>query len=169
MSALALLACAVPPVQAELTAEPAPLVVNNREVFVFRATLTGYTPRERAETTKARLDMHRDAILRLARLASVAAADDTSTRGAVQLVHDEATVVLPVADFVDLAQERTRLARELDRVAGDIGRIEKKLANPSFVDKAPAEVVEEQRERLTDAQAAKARLGAALQRLEALE
>jgi valyl-tRNA synthetase len=119
-------------------------------------------------STKARLAAHRDAILRLARLASIEPVEDAATRGAVQVVHDEATVVLPLAEFVDVDQERTRLAREVDRVAGDIGKIEKKLANPSFVDKAPAEVVEEQRERLAEAEAARARLSAALQRLEAL-
>jgi valyl-tRNA synthetase len=118
--------------------------------------------------TRERLEVHRDAILRLARLASIETAEDAATRGAVQVVHDEATVVLPVAEFVDLDQERTRLAREIDRIGGDIGRIEKKLGNPSFVDKAPAEVVEEQRERLAEAQAQQARLNTALQRLEAI-
>jgi valyl-tRNA synthetase len=118
--------------------------------------------------SKARLAAHRDAILRLARLSSIEAADDASTKGAVQVVHDEATVVLPVADYVDLDQEKTRLAKEIDRIAGDIGKIEKKLGNASFVDKAPPEVVEEQRDRLAEAQVARARLSAALQRLEAL-
>jgi valyl-tRNA synthetase len=118
--------------------------------------------------SKARLASHRDAILRLARLASIDAVDDASTKGAVQVVHDEATVVLPVADYVDLDQEKTRLAKEIDRIGGDIGKFEKKLGNASFVDKAPPEVVEEQRERLAEAQASRARLSAALQRLEAL-
>jgi len=83
-------------------------------------------------------------------------------------VHDEATVVLPVAEFVDLDQEKSRLSRELDRLAGEIGKFEEKLGNAAFVDKAPAEVVEERRERLAEAQAAQARLSAALQRLQAL-
>jgi len=124
--------------------------------------------RSASAASKARLALHRDAILRLARLASIDAVDDASTKGAVQVVHDEATVVLPVADYVDLDQEKTRLAKEIDRIAGDIGKFEKKLGNASFVDKAPPEVVAEQRERLAEAQAARARLGAALQRLEAL-
>jgi small-conductance mechanosensitive channel len=51
-----LLACALPAAHAESPQGPAPLVVHNREIFVFRATLTGYTPRERAEAAGERLD-----------------------------------------------------------------------------------------------------------------
>ncbi len=121
-----------------------------------------------SDASRERLAIHREAILRLARLSSIEPVEDASTRGAVQVVHDEATVVLPVAQYVDLDREKMRLAKEIDRIAGEIGRFEKKLGNPSFVDKAPPEIVEEQRERLAEAQAARSRLSAALQRLEAL-
>jgi valyl-tRNA synthetase len=121
-----------------------------------------------APSTRARLDAHREIVLRLARLASIDAVETVETRGAVQIVLDEATIVLPMTGIVDVAQERQRLTREIDRIGADIGKIEKKLANPSFVDKAPPEVVDEQRERLGEAQAVHARLNAALERLAAL-
>lgn len=53
---LAAVACGLPLAHATSPGEPAPLVVHNREIFVFRATLTGYTPRERAETARSRIE-----------------------------------------------------------------------------------------------------------------
>jgi valyl-tRNA synthetase len=121
-----------------------------------------------SELTRQRLATHQDVILRLARLASIGPVDDTDTKGAVQIVHDEATIVLPVAEFVDLEQERARLAKEIDKLVTDIDKIEKKLSNPSFVNKAPPEVVDEQRGRLEEAHSVQARLSAALERLTTL-
>ncbi|MEX1108961.1 MAG: class I tRNA ligase family protein, partial [Dongiaceae bacterium] len=121
-----------------------------------------------AAGTRERLATHRDIILRLARLGSIEADDGADSKGAVQIVLDEATIVLPMAGIVDLAQERARLTREIEKIDAEIGKIEKKLGNRAFVDKAPAEVVDEQRERLADGQAVRTRLGAALERLATL-
>ena len=79
-----------------------------------------------------------------------------------------ASFALPVAEFIDLAAERARLAKEVAALAADIDRTAKKLANPDFVARAPEEVVDENRERLADAEAAKGRLDAALKRLESV-
>ena len=76
------------------------------------------------------------------------------------------TYALPVADFIDVTAEMARLGEEIGVLAGDIERTAKKLANPEFVARAPEEVVEENRERLSEAEAARAKLAAALQRLE---
>jgi valyl-tRNA synthetase len=83
----------------------------------------------------------------------------------VQLVIDEATLALSLAGAIDLGQERARLDKEVARLAAEIGKLEKKLANESFVARAPAEIVEEQRQRLADAAQAQAKLAGALQRL----
>src|SRR3546814_4678875 len=87
---------------------------------------------------------------RLARLESVAPLAGEPPKGAVQVVVDECTVVLPLAGVIDIAAERARLEREIGKVAGEIGRIEAKLGNESFVARAPREVVEEQQERRED-------------------
>ncbi|HEY1751100.1 MAG TPA: valine--tRNA ligase [Caulobacteraceae bacterium] len=92
--------------------------------------------------------------------------DAAADGGAVPYLAEGAAFALPVAEFIDLAAERARLAKELAALAGDIDRTTKKLANPDFVARAPEEVVDENRERLADAQAARERLGAALKRLE---
>ncbi|MCW5774127.1 MAG: valine--tRNA ligase [Rhodospirillaceae bacterium] len=119
-----------------------------------------------APETDARLARHRDVIATLARLASIEAAPE-APKGAVQIVLDEATLVLPLADVIDLAQERARLDKELKRLDGEIAKIDAKLGNQSFVAKAPPEVVEEQKERREEAVAARAKLSDALTRLAA--
>lgn len=113
-----------------------------------------------------RVQAHGDLIKRLARLSSI---DQTTEvpKGAVQIVQDEATLILPIADVVDINQERQRLKKEIEKVAAEIQKIQQKLANESFVSRAPAEVVEEERERMQKAQNVKHKLSQALEQLEA--
>jgi valyl-tRNA synthetase len=112
-----------------------------------------------------RAETHRDLILRLARLSSLDAGGGAPVSGAAQAVLDEAVVVLPLADFIDLEKERARLQKDAAKLEGEIAKIDAKLANPQFVDRAPVEVIEEQRERRADAEAARAKLTEALARL----
>ena len=75
---------------------------------------------------------------------------------------------LSLAGVIDLAAERTRLEKEIAAFDSDIGHVNKKLGNPNFVARAAPEVVDEQREKLAEAEAGKARLQAALARLDAV-
>ena len=83
----------------------------------------------------------------------------------MQIVVGEATVSMPLAGVIDLEAERTRLTKEVDRVAKEIAKIEAKLGNEQFVAKARGDVIEEQRERLTEAMALRNKTVAALSRL----
>ncbi|HYR90845.1 MAG TPA: hypothetical protein VE422_42680, partial [Terriglobia bacterium] len=65
----------------------------------------------------------------------------------------------------DVESERARLNKEIEKVRGQIQAHERKLSNASFVDKAPPEVVEENRRRLADYQDQAAKLTEALKRL----
>ena len=93
---------------------------------------------------------------------------DQAPQGAIPYVVSGATLALPVAEFIDLAAERARLAKEIAGHASDIAHVMKKLGNPAFVANAKEEVVEENRERLADSEAAKAKLEHALSLLEAV-
>ena len=118
--------------------------------------------------SKRRLARHGELIVRLARLSSAEAADGAVPKGAIQVVLDEATVVLPLAGVIDVAGEKARLEKEIAKLDGEIGKLDKKLANQGFLAKAPAEVIEEQRQRLADTAAARAKVDEALGRLAAL-
>lgn len=111
-----------------------------------------------------RLERYRDLIQRLARLSEARVGEVPA--GAVQGVLDEATIALPIADVIDVAQERARLGKEIAKAEGEIAKIEKKLSNQGFLAKAPDEVVEENRERRDEEAAKRDRLAAALSRLE---
>jgi valyl-tRNA synthetase len=117
--------------------------------------------------TKARLARHRDLITTLGRLESAREAD-AAPAGAVPFVIGEATAALAIADFIDLAAEQARLAKDIAGLDADIDRTAKKLGNADFVARAKEEVVTETREKLADAQAARAKLDAALARLAAV-
>ncbi len=93
---------------------------------------------------------------------------DPAPSGSIPYVVQGLTAAMPVAGFVDVAAERARLGKEIGSLSTDIDRTAKKLANPDFVARAPEEVVDENRERLADAEASRAKLQAALQRLEAV-
>ncbi|SDB42078.1 valine--tRNA ligase [Bauldia litoralis] len=118
-----------------------------------------------AFTTAARLQSHNVLIRRLARAESLTLAH-APRAGALQIVVGEATFSMPLEGVIDIDAERARLLREIDKIAKDVGKIEAKLANEKFMAKAPEEVIEEQRERLAEAAALKAKTEAALARLE---
>ncbi len=118
------------------------------------------------QETLARLERHRDLLLTLARLDS--AAPGEAPAGSVPFVTGEATAALAIADFIDLTAERARLTKEIAGHNADIDRVNRKLDNPDFLAKAKEEVIEENREKLAEAQAAKAKLETALGRLSAV-
>ena len=66
---------------------------------------------------------------------------------------------------IDLDAERARLGKEIERIEGDIGRAHAKLGNESFVARAPAAVVDQEKKRLADFTAAASRLRDQLNRL----
>ena len=135
------------------------------ELDVPAAAKLALQVRDANPVTRARLEEHKDALMRLARLARIEAGQVPVVRGALQVVVDEATFVLPLAGVIDLEQERHRLARELARAEAELERFDHKLANPKFLDRAPAEVVEEQRSRRAEAEQTRAKLQSALARI----
>ncbi|GAA0900232.1 valine--tRNA ligase [Rothia nasimurium] len=58
--------------------------------------------------------------------------------------------LIPLEGLIDVGAEKTRLAKEIARVEGEIRKCEGKLGNASFVANAPAEVVDQERQRISD-------------------
>ena len=69
-----------------------------------------------------------------------------SLDNAVSIVTHDAKVYIPMGDLVDFEAERARLQKELAKAQDDLAFVGKKLNNPSFVEKAPAPVVQAQRD-----------------------
>ena len=64
-------------------------------------------------------------------------------------------IYLPLKGLVDIDKEIARLEKELAKMESEIKRIENKLANEGFVAKAPAEVIEKEKEKMVKYQASK--------------
>ncbi len=115
--------------------------------------------------TKARAERWADFLKRLARLSDIAFAD-TAPAGAVQLVVRGEVAALPLKGVIDLAAEKARLEKEIARADADIARVDAKLANEKFVANAPEEIVEEEKLKREEAQARRAKIVEALERLK---
>ncbi len=68
----------------------------------------------------------------------------------VSTVVHGAEVILPLKGVLDIADELARLDKEIARLNSEVARAEKKLANPGFVGKAPAAVVEAEKEKVVN-------------------
>jgi valyl-tRNA synthetase len=88
-------------------------------------------------------------------------------KGAAQLVVRGEVAALPLAGVIDLAAERARLNKEIAKCDADIARVDQKLGKADFLDRAPEEVIEGEREKREEALARRTKLTEALERLKA--
>ena len=93
------------------------------------------------------------------------AKDAEISKDMVQNVFKEAVILLPLKGIVDFAAERERLNKELASLNKNLEGYAKKLSNPSFVERAPAAVVEEEKRRQAEALENKAKVEEALARI----
>jgi valyl-tRNA synthetase len=120
-----------------------------------------------SEKTRGRADRWADMIKRLARIADISFAD-APPQGAVQLLVRGDIAALPLKGVIDFAAEKSRLEKELAKVAADIARVDAKLGNADFVARAPEEVVEGERDKREEALARQAKILEALERLKSV-
>lgn len=106
---------------------------------------------------------NRDQIVRLARASDIGINEqlDAPRASARAVLAGGAEVAVPLEGLIDFAQERERLQREREKLQKEAAKLEAQLANPQFAERAPAEKVNETRERLSDI----ARRTAALQQM----
>ncbi len=88
-------------------------------------------------------------IERLARIAPLVAAENggVGEAGASAVLADGTTVFVPLGDAIDVSRECARLGSELERIDGHLRAVSVKLANANFVQRAPADVVQKEREK----------------------
>jgi valyl-tRNA synthetase len=100
-----------------------------------------------------------DLLKRLGRVETIdwLGADDDVPPNALALVGD-LKVMVPLAGLIDMEAEKARLGKEIARREQDLTRLEGKLGNPSFVEKAPEAVVARERQKRDEAAAALATL-----------
>ncbi|MEM1283883.1 MAG: valine--tRNA ligase [Pseudomonadota bacterium] len=123
------------------------------------ASLVGVT-----DTVRDRLESQAAVLERVGRFEALVEAVG-APEGTVQIVVGGTTLCLNVGEVIDLGAERVRLAKEIDRLDGEIARIDKKLSNDKFTARAPEEVVQGERDKRAGYEAEKLKVGEALERM----
>jgi valyl-tRNA synthetase len=115
--------------------------------------------------TKARAARWTEFLKRLARVSEISYVD-AAPQGSVQLVVRGEVAALPLKGVIDVAAEKTRLEKEMSKVEADIKRVDAKLGNPAFVEKAPEEIIEAEKEKREEAEGRREKIVEALERLK---
>jgi valyl-tRNA synthetase len=118
------------------------------------------------ESDKARLEQYQSLLNFLIKPESLTwlAPGDGEPVSATHLVGDM-QVLVPMAGLIDKDVEVARLTKEIDRKGKERERAESKIRNPNFVDKAPADVVQKEKEKLKDLETALQQLVAQKERI----
>jgi len=80
-------------------------------------------------------------------VASAGSSEEAVQSGTVEVITHAARLFIPLAELVDLDKERARVEKERKKNQAELEKLEAKLQNPGFLNKAPAHVVEAERER----------------------
>jgi valyl-tRNA synthetase len=109
-----------------------------------RAVVTGENPEHLAA-----LQEEQATIVKLAKLSDLSFQETSDRVGGHAVLSDGTAVFVPLDEAIDLGRECTRLGSEVDRLIRLVESQEKKLGNQQFVSRAPAEVVERERQKLS--------------------
>ena len=122
-----------------------------------------------ADLDQDMLDKHQHYLISLARIDTITWLNqgEEAPESAMALV-GKMKVLIPMAGLIDKEAESARLNKEIDKLKNELQRIEAKLQNSKFVDRAPAAVVEKERSKLADIQGALENLVTQLQRIQSI-
>jgi len=118
-----------------------------------------------SDVIRERVRRNDETLRRMARLDSIDFAD-VAPKGAALIVAGETTAALPLAGIIDMAAEKRRLAKEIEKADSDLKKMDAKLSNPQFMERAKEEAIEEAKDRKAELEAEIKRFSAALRRLE---
>ncbi|MCF6203557.1 MAG: valine--tRNA ligase [Methylococcaceae bacterium] len=115
------------------------------------------------------LKSNKDYLLKLGRIETITllGGDEIAAESAISLV-GEMKILIPIAGLIDKDAEIARLEKEIQKKVKDLPRIEGKLNNPKFIDKAPAEVITKEKEKLAALYSSKKNLEEQLSKIKKL-
>ncbi|OYU40477.1 MAG: valine--tRNA ligase [Pseudorhodobacter sp. PARRP1] len=105
-------------------------------------------------------------IKRMARIEAFS--EGTAPKGSIIVALEGASFAIPLAGLIDIAEEKARLTKTMDKLAKEIGGLKGRLNNPNFAASAPEDVVMEARSNLEAREDEAAKLQTALKRLAEL-
>jgi valyl-tRNA synthetase len=124
---------------------------------------------EVSESDQVYLSRNRIYLQKLGRLESLNCIQngEVAPESAIALV-GSLKLLIPMAGLIDKTAELARLDKEIQRIQNDLPRVEGKLSNPAFVDKAPVEVIEKEKAKQGEMRVALANLKAQREKIAAL-
>jgi valyl-tRNA synthetase len=116
--------------------------------------------------SKRLIQVNKDCIMKLSGASALNFVENGAELGkTVSSVTEIAQIYVPLGELVDIEKEKARLSAEIERIEGEIARAEGKLNNPNFVGKAPAKLVDAEREKVKKYEDMKAKCVAQLESL----
>jgi valyl-tRNA synthetase len=110
-------------------------------------------------TDKRRLDENRQFVSKLASLESITWLEDPAEAPlCATALAGHLEILVPMAGVIDVTVELSRLDREIDKISIEVSKLSGKLSNAKFIDKAPPEVVEKERQKLEDLESSLSKL-----------
>ncbi len=99
---------------------------------------------------KTFLEQNRDVIVSLARLKGITLQEEENNipRASASYVVGKSEFYVPLEGLIDFKKELQRLEKQLSKLEKEINKTQAKLSNPSFLERAPREIVEKEREKL---------------------
>jgi valyl-tRNA synthetase len=105
-----------------------------------------------------------ETIKRLARLDGISF-EKTAPKAAALIVTGETTAALPLTGIIDMSAEKKRLEKAIESASSDLAKMDAKLTNPNFMERAKEEAIAEAKDRKAELEAEIKRFSAALKRL----
>ncbi|RJR48301.1 MAG: valine--tRNA ligase [Deltaproteobacteria bacterium] len=99
-------------------------------------------------SSQAALERHRQSLMLLSRLKELHTDAAAIPAAAAKAVVDGVEIFMPLTGIIDFTEEDRRLAKEIEKIGKELAQAQRKLANEDFLAKAPAEVVQKEKERL---------------------
>ncbi|MCL5272134.1 MAG: valine--tRNA ligase [Gammaproteobacteria bacterium] len=139
------------------------------EMSISPAKLIPLNIRNSTPALKQRVEKYKQTLQALSKVTHIhfLTADEKIPVSATAVLGD-IELLIPMADLIDKEAELGRLAKEFAKLDKDIDLAQGKLNNPKFTDKAPAEIIAKEQEKLAQAQIAKNKLLEHKMRIEAL-
>ncbi len=121
-------------------------------------------------TEQALIEAQRNILLAVARLTEISflSAEQTKPAAAMALI-GEMQLLIPMDGLIDKNAELVRLAKELDKLNKDLTKTKSMLANPGYIQKAPAAVVEKEQQNMHDLQLAVNKIESNIEKIKTLD
>ncbi|KTD18843.1 valyl-tRNA synthetase [Legionella lansingensis] len=132
-------------IRSEMTISPAKLI----PLYIKNAT----------PAIQERVEKYRPTLLSLSKLTHIHCMEENEpTPVSASAVVGDLELLIPMAGLIDKDAEITRLTKEIAKLDKDISLAENKLSNPNFTDRAPADIIAKEQEKLAQARASKDKL-----------